>query len=331
MRAGLRTTRDGTRRQLYYCKDCRRRFSNSNRTDKRTASTAILEALTMYCQGYSYADIAYVLQRKHSVRRTRSAICKWVKEYDPPYLAIRERMKGEARPVRSYLFTHRDLNYMYQVHLPKLRFTKAFPGLADFLTMLPDRLRHDIFDEASHCSNLKLLKNPGLRRYRDSQISRLTAQAAQLAPTNRMRHQTVENYLLSCDRNTIAVEVPVYFYDRRLGTIAGHVDLLQITPYGVQILDYKPSAAKEHPGKVTTQLTLYANALRLRADVPLNKISCGYFDEHDLFTFRPQRFDQANILVEPAPGGEADTSRPDSFELYPRDRHGTARKKSSHP
>ncbi|MCF7847766.1 MAG: hypothetical protein K9M45_02860, partial [Kiritimatiellales bacterium] len=165
VRAGKRTRKDGTARQLFLCKDCLRRSSNSNPTEKRTPPGAVLLTLTHYCQGYSYADIAYILKRKFRIRRTRSALCKWVREFDPPFLAIRERMAGHARPVRSFLFTHRELNYMYQFHRPKLRFAKRFPGLVDYLENIADRLDHGIFANASHCSNMRLLANPGLTHH----------------------------------------------------------------------------------------------------------------------------------------------------------------------
>ena len=112
--------------------------------------------------------------------------------------------------------------------------------------------------------------------------------ALSLALTNHQRHQVVEDYLLSCDRNTIAVEVPVYFHHAALGSVTGHIDILQINFGKVHILDFKPHAKKENPAKVMTQLTLYAMALTYRAKLKLADIVCAYFDEERMYQFRPR-------------------------------------------
>lgn len=72
-----------------------------------------------------------------------------------------------------------------------------------------------------------------------------------------------------------------------LGLVAGHIDILQITPDGIMLLDYKPNARKETPAKVVTQLSLYAEALHRRAAVPVSAIRCAYFDECDIYYFAP--------------------------------------------
>jgi len=113
------------------------------------------------------------------------------------------------------------------------------------------------------------------------------AEAVPLAATRRQRHSAVEEYFLNGDRNTIAVEVPVYFRHATAGLIAGHIDLLQVTDRKLQILDYKPDAARENPEKVVSQLSLYAEAISRRAKVPPGAIRCGYFDERDAYFFQP--------------------------------------------
>ncbi|HMA83261.1 MAG TPA: hypothetical protein VKP59_03435, partial [Candidatus Thermoplasmatota archaeon] len=48
---------------------------------------------------------------------------------------------------------------------------------------------------------------------------------------------------------TVAVEVPVWYWEKRVGDgVTGHIDLLQIRNDMVYILDYKPKAAKEKKG-----------------------------------------------------------------------------------
>jgi len=216
---------------------------------------------------------------------------------------------------RSHLFTHRDLNYEYQLHLPKLRFAKNFAGLQDFLKRLPDGVPEGIFEEARRCSEGGRERGGGrpLRNERAGGVSErpdvpsrpdqhgsvahrrhnwvnaVALQALRLARHNRERHAVVEGYFLSCDRNTIATEVPVWFFDKRLQeTVAGHIDLVQVNFGQVWILDYKPNASRGNRMKVSTQLSLYARGLAHRTGLNLEEIRCAWFDETDCYDFTPR-------------------------------------------
>jgi hypothetical protein len=291
VRAGCRQLKDGTRRQLYRCNECWRRYSTKTRTGKHTDPAAILRALTLVCQGVAYDDVLTVLWREFAVKRSRSAISRWVAEFPLPWLTVQRH--GETHhglTATEHLFTHAGLRYRYRVHRPKLRFAqRQFPHLVQYLTQLPRFLDHDLFDRAVHASSLQSMANPGVRGSRDTQLTRLAGSALQLAASHYDRHPTIETYFLFGDRNTIATEVPVYYFDKQLGTVAGHIDLLQVWGDRLLLLDYKPRAAKEIPGKVISQLHAYAIALSLRARIPLRKMQCVWFDEKDAFYFNPAR------------------------------------------
>lgn len=290
VKAGTRRLKSGAARQLYRCNDCWRRFSSRERHRKRTPGKAILRALVLVCRGCNYDEAALALEREFGVRRSRACISRWVTERTLPWLEIHHQLTSSAGPVvRSHLFTHDGLNYLYQVHQAKLVFAHKFPGLIRYLTTLPNWLDHSLFSRAQHCSQLRLMKNPGVRKYQGALISRMTAEAVPLAATNHQRHSVVEEYLLNGDRNTMACEVPVYYRLPAIGLVAGHIDLVQVSADGVQLLDYKPNASRERADKVVTQLTLYAQALSRRAGVPLDAIRCGYFDERDAYFFRPAK------------------------------------------
>jgi hypothetical protein len=91
------------------------------------------------------------------------------------------------------------------------------------------------------------------------------------------------------DKATIATEVPVYLWDKKLGAISDHIDLLQIRFGEVWICDYKPGAVFEPKEKVASQLYWYAQALSFRTKIPLDKIHCTYFDEQICFEFEPSK------------------------------------------
>ena len=126
------------------------------------------------------------------------------------------------------------------------------------------------------------------RHQRWNWLTTQAAQALRLARHNRERHAVIERYFLSCDRNTVATEVPVWFFDKRLGaTVTGHIDVLMANFGKLWVLDYKPRAAKENPAKVASQLALYAQALVYRAGVNRQDIRCAWFDDRDCFAFAP--------------------------------------------
>lgn len=269
VRSGRRKNKAGVR-QIWRCGDCWRRFSKLERGDKRTTADVVLRALSLYCEGYSLGETAFIIGHKYGVQRSRSCLCKWLKDFDPPYLQIR-RMNQQARcVVRSHLFHHRKLSYEYQVHLPKLAFARRFGGLESFLRSLPDAIPDGVFEQGFRCSEHPNPAWPGegtVRHFRHNWLSSQALQALRLARHNRERHAVLESYFLSCDRNTVATEVPIWFFDRQQGvTITGHIDLIQVNFGKVWVLDYKPRTAKENPLKVGTQLTLYARALCVSAD-----------------------------------------------------------------
>jgi hypothetical protein len=239
------------------------------------------------CEGHSLDETAFILEKKYGVERSRSCLSKWLMDFDPPYRALRRMNRGYHPVVDCHVFTHREVNYSFQLHLPKLRFAKRFGGLQDFLLHLPERVPHEVFATASRCSQMKLGAPPEIRHARHNWLNEVALQALRLAAGNRERHATVEGFFLSCDRNTIATEVPVWHYDKQLGSIAGHIDILQVNFGELWVLDFKPNTAKEDPAKVATQLTLYARGLAYRAEVPLAEIRCAWFDESDCFSFRP--------------------------------------------
>jgi transposase-like protein len=285
VRCGVRKTRTAIK-QLYQCKGCLRRFSNENPSGCRTPPHVIRRTLSLVCQDYTYDEVVCFIAARLRLRISKSAVSKWVTDFNPPYLAIRKMNAGHKPIIRAHLFTHRGLNYNYQVHQPKLAFCKR-EGLTRYLNWVPEHIDAALFEEGSRCSQLKLARNPGLYHVTHTPLNRLTADARRLAATNRDRHTAVEDYFIACDRNTIAVETPVVCQIPGVGPIAGHIDILQMNKGRIYILDYKPNASKESPAKVVTQLTLYAAALVQSAGLTWDELRCAYFDEEDYYSFAP--------------------------------------------
>lgn len=124
----------------------------------------------------------------------------------------------------------------------------------------------------------------------------------QAVSNNKLRHETLQNFMLFNDSTTVAVEVPIILnsedilhYKHELNFdvpitlkdsqyITGHIDFVQVRNGSIHILDYKPSAKKQKP---IAQLTLYALALSRLTGMRLFHFKCAWFDKDNYFEFFP--------------------------------------------
>jgi len=94
--------------------------------------------------------------------------------------------------------------------------------------------------------------------------------------------------MLVNDSSSIAVEVPVWLYERSLDMrMSGHIDIMQVRRGRVYVLDYKPDAEKENEDRVVSQLYWYVTGLSFRTRIPLDCFRCGWFDDNVFFEFDP--------------------------------------------
>jgi len=133
-----------------------------------------------------------------------------------------------------------------------------------------------------------------------------TATAGFIIPAvgnNKLRHETLQNFMLANDSSTIAVEIPIWLtedeisgLEKRYGielaaggaprSITGHIDFLQVRNDAVHVLDYKPDARTNKP---IAQLAIYALALTVRVpDLKLFDIKCAWFNEEEYNEFFPR-------------------------------------------
>ena len=120
---------------------------------------------------------------------------------------------------------------------------------------------------------------------------------------NKLRHETLQNFMLANDSSTIAIEISIWLtedeivelehrYDIELAaggaprSITGHIDFLQVRNDAVHILDYKPDARSNKP---IAQLAIYALALTIRVPgLKLFDIKCAWFNEEEYNEFFPR-------------------------------------------
>ncbi len=291
-----RLIRKGTRRkklevvQLWQCKVCLRVFTPAPPAlrYKTYPLRIILDGVTLYNLGYSLPEAAAKLKSRHGYKVSPSTLASWMTEHRE--LTTYSRMRPQLRHLfpptkivrRSKLY-HRQV-YSFAYHRAKLALSSEggqharFAPLADFLERVPNDCPHELFRESSRASQVpNFVKRNHLIVVEKENFA--TRTAALIVPTvgnNRLRHETLQRFMLANNSVTVAVEIPIWLtvadidaleveYGLQLlpegaepRVLTGHIDFLQVRNGAVHILDYKPDARTNKP---IAQLTLYALAL----------------------------------------------------------------------
>jgi len=332
---GRNLIRRGTRKkkleivQLWRCSSCKRVFTPGPAAlhNKTYPLRMILTAVTDYYLGYALEQTAARLKKKTNRRVSPSTITSWLREYRQYCTYSRFRSLGLTRfppelTVRSIKLYHRQV-YGYAFHRPKLDFVRAgtlddkragdahFAPLADFLESIPTTCPHDLFRREDDPKARASQAHPGFadssRIIVNSKRNAATETAALIIPAvgnNKLRHETLQHFMLANDSVTVAIEIPIWLtegditsLEREHGVllvpqgmtvraITGHIDFLQVRNGAVHILDYKPDARTNKP---VAQLAIYALALTRRIPgLKLFDIKCAWFNEEEYCEFFPR-------------------------------------------
>ena len=309
-------TRRGSRRkkleivQLWRCASCKRTFTpNPEAMRNRTYPLRfILSALSDYHLGYSLEETATRLAKKTKRRISPSTIGNWLGEYHAYCSYRRLRAVGKSRfpaaqTIRTIKLYHRQV-YGYAYHRPKLTLLRdglldskhkdsdqssaRFAALADFLENIPSTCPHELFRD----EDMQARASQAAPDFADSGHAVITSKqnaateaAALIIPAvgnNKLRHETLQKFMLINDSVTLAMEVPIWLNEPEIAALeqkhgiallpkmpitgaqptefhprhlTGHIDFLQVRNGAVHILDYKPDARTNKP---IAQLAIYA-------------------------------------------------------------------------
>ena len=316
-----RLIRKGTRRkrleivQLWQCKLCRRVFTPTpaELRYKTYPLRVILDGVTLYNLGYSLPEAAAKLKSRHGYKVSPSTLASWMSEHSElsTYRRLcREVQLNPAQTVRSVKLYHRQV-YSFAYHRPKLALLresqqhKRFAPLADFLEQVPKICPHELFRDSSRASQLPnfIDRNHLLVVEKENFATRAAALIIPAVGDNRLRHESLQRFMLANDSVTVAVEIPIWLtatdidaleveYGLQLfpngdapRVLTGHIDFIQVRNGAVHILDYKPDARTNKP---IAQLTLYALALTRLAGLRLFDIKCAWFNEEQYCEFFPR-------------------------------------------
>jgi len=309
---GHNLARRGTRKkkleivQLWRCAACKRVFTPGPAAlrNKTYPLRMILAALSDYDLGYSLEETAARLRKISGRHVSPSTITAWLRDYRQHCTYRRFRSEGLRRfspeqTVRSIKLYHRQV-YGYAYHRPKLEFVRDgtlddkrtgdthFATLADFLESIPTTCPHDLFrredDPKARASQTHPAFADVSRIIVNSKRNTATDAAGLIIPAvgnNKLRHETLQHFMLINDSVTVAIEVPIWLTEEDIAAledehrielaprdgdrdraITGHIDFLQVRNGAIHILDYKPDARTNKP---IAQLGIYALALTRRA------------------------------------------------------------------
>lgn len=280
------------RKQIYKCRSCNKKFVESAISFKTYTPQIIYSALITYNLGFTLQESVKIVNKKHKIKLPVSTLHGWLKEFSPlmPNLKFLPEMKKQYQPhniLKHKIFLHNGLQYNFKYHIPKINMRCTGAILYKLKTYLHSITKGtpDYFGNDKRCSQPEAKIQPQLKRQYNlaCKMSNFSLKAVR---NNRERHTYVEDFMIINDSTTIAVEVPVWFWDKKNDSgISGHIDILQIRKGLVFILDYKPGAEREK--KAASQLMLYARALSYRTSISLKNFRCAWFDESDYFEFEP--------------------------------------------
>jgi transposase-like protein len=321
---GTRFTKDGSRAtkhgpvQLYRCAFCKRRFTPQTTQHRTYPMRVIVETLSRYNRLQPLPKVLDGVRKKFGVRIPTSTARAWISEFASylPFLRLRDGARRHAIPAHRAIVEHRLLHgqvYDFKYHRTKTALLLAgdaanakLAPLQSYLDSLPTACPHALFlketSRASQAKSVFPVHNVRITERHDNIAVESARFALQAVAKNKLRHETVQEFLLVNDSATVAVEVPiiltaedVHHYRTKLGfevplplargdVYTGHIDVVQIRNGQVHILDYKPDATHVKP---IEQLMIYALALARRSGLLLYHFRCAWFDDRNYFEFYP--------------------------------------------
>ena len=302
--------------QLYFCKNCNKKFTSLITKHKSYPLRVIIDALTLYNRLNTLEETAKKITEQHGITLTPPAIHKWLKEYGQyiPFIRMREfasKKYGKKEFIEESKLFHQQI-YNFKYHRAKLDLILneefrhfRFKPLQQFLELATAECPNHIFEKsekrASEFKNTFSLDEVRIVP-KDNAAVKLANFIMQAVSNNKLRHEALQEFMLANDTVTIAAELAVLIgnddinhFKHELGFdipitlkdgeyITGHIDLVQVRNGSIYIMDFKPSASKEKP---VDQLTLYALALSRLTGIRLYHMKCAWFDENNYYEFFP--------------------------------------------
>ena len=309
--------------QLWRCASCKRTFTPGPAAlrNKTYPIRMVLQALTLYDLGYSLNETAKRLKSKSGRAVSPSTIATWIgahKEHTTFRRLTRrsdDDLSARANHPLDQALSSPGLRVSRIIARSSrscgaIRSIGASKHSLTFLENVPSTCPHELFrredDPKARASQARPAFADPDRIVINRKENTATATAALIIPAvgnNKLRHETLQNFMLANDSSTVAIEIPIWLTEDEIAdletrygielaaggaprSITGHIDFLQVRNDAVHILDYKPDARTNKP---IAQLAIYALALTIRVPgLKLFDIKCAWFNEEEYNEFFPR-------------------------------------------
>jgi transposase-like protein len=290
IKSGIRQTQEGII-QKYYCKHCKKYFTNKTQAYTHYPLHVILYTLQQYNKGYPVKKTKTLTGKKYRYSPPERTIYSWITRYQHTLTFLKLRKQYRIDPenlTTTHRFNHQQI-YPFTYHNLKLNlYSKQFPQLKRYINWVERSLPTTIFlsgPRASQCTACKKIKT----KQKKSIAPELTRLALHLQAKNQSVHEAVEQFFLYNDSTTICTELPVFLNPKETDKfnietpLTGHIDIIQIRNKKVYIMDYKPNL--NHPECYSGQLMAYKQALHHRTQISEDAIISAVFNQHNYYEF----------------------------------------------
>ena len=221
--------RRGTRKkkhervQLYLCRNegCKRTFTSEESKGRRYPIKLVIEGMSYYNLGFTLKQTCTILKQKFKAAPDEQSLAKWIEQYKS--LCRYERMRPYAvkmyKPlnvIECVTLVHKQL-YNFRYHRAKIRFmleeykNRDFRPLKDFLDSVASETPHQQFLEGERMSEIRSKFGTAdmVVKSKKNYANYLADFALKGARSNKLRHDTVQRFMIANDSVTVATEVPV--------------------------------------------------------------------------------------------------------------------------
>ena len=288
VKAGIRNTRQGLV-QKYYCKQCKKYFTDKPQPHSQYPLNVILYILESYNRGYPVKQAKKLSGKKYRYSPPERTIYSWIDRYKDILTFLKLRKKYDVHSeelTTTHRLQHQQV-YPFTYHNLKLNlYSKQFPQLRRYINWIERSLPTKMFLSGPRASSITINHNTTLKQ-KDSIAPELTRLALTTQHKSQSAHETVEQFFLINDSTTVCSELPIFINPREMPSLdidsplTGHIDLIQIRYDSLYILDYKPNL--RHPEQYASQLQLYKKALHKRTTIPEESIIPVVFNEHSYY------------------------------------------------
>ena len=333
--------------QLWRCASCKRLFTPGPAAlrNKTYPIRMVLQALTLYNLGYTLGETAKRLKSKAGRAVSPTTIATWIGAHKEQ--TTFRRLRAEAKTIypptqtiRSIKLYHRQV-YAFAYHRSKLTLLRRnpqhqrFEALATFLETIPSSCPHELFrsedDPKARASQAQPAFADINRLIINRKVNTATETAALIIPavgSNKLRHETLQNFLLANDSSTIAIEIPLWLTEDEISaletrygielaaggaprTITGHIDFLQVATTPCTFLITNPMRARTSPSPNWRSMRWRSpSACRASNSSTSNARGLTKTNTTSFFRARSSRSTQIKGPVEPGPHALLNILRP---------------------